>query len=271
MRGGQVEIVVATDVAARGLDVERIGLVINYDMPNDVESYVHRIGRTGRAGRAGRAVLFVTPRQQRMKREVEQYTGQRIEPMRAPTEADVAARRVALFKERMLKTLEGEELELYLSLVEELAEESGRDMAEIAAAAVRLAGGDRPLEVSLEPEQLGQTGDGMVRLFIDVGRQGRVGPSDIVGAIANEGGVPGRDIGAIDVHDRFTLVDLPADYVEQVLRRMKGSRIRNYNANIRLAAETGRDSKPRARPAKKTGRPKARAVERKGRAKSLKR
>src|SRR5688572_11183464 len=151
VRGGQVELVVATDVAARGLDVERITLVINYDMPNDVESYVHRIGRTGRAGRAGRAVLFVTPRQLRMKREVEQYTGQRIEPMRTPTEADVAARRVALFKERVLKTLAGGELDLYLSLVEELAEESGRDMAEIAAAAVRLAGGDKPLEVALEP------------------------------------------------------------------------------------------------------------------------
>ncbi|HEY0173874.1 MAG TPA: DEAD/DEAH box helicase [Pyrinomonadaceae bacterium] len=273
MRGGQVEIVIATDVAARGLDVERIGLVINYDMPNDVESYVHRIGRTGRAGRAGRAVLFVTPRQQRMKREVEHYTGQRIEPMRAPTEADVAARRVALFKERLLKTLEDEELELYLSLVEELAEESGRDMAEIAAAAVRLAGGDRPLEVTLEPEpeQMGRTGDGMTRLFIDVGRNGRVGPSDIVGAIANEGGVPGKEIGAIDVHDRFTLVDLPEEYVEEVLRRMKGSRIRNYNANIRVAAERGRDGEPPARSAKKGGRPKARDTGHKGRAGGSKR
>ena len=262
MRNGQVEIVVATDVAARGLDVERIGLVINCDMPNDVESYVHRIGRTGRAGRAGRAVLFVTPRQQRMKREVEQYTGQRIEPMRAPTEADVAARRVALFKERVLKALESDELDLYLSLVEELAEESGRDMVEIAAAAVRLAGGDRPLEVAVEPEpeQLGRTGDGMVRLFIDVGRNGRVGPSDIVGAIANEGGVPGKEIGAIDVHDHFTLVDLPEEYVEEVLRRMKGSRIRNYNANIRVAAERGQDGEPRARSAKKGGRPKERAT-----------
>jgi ATP-dependent RNA helicase DeaD len=264
MRGGQVEIVVATDVAARGLDVERIGLVINYDIPNDVESYVHRIGRTGRAGRAGRAVLFVTPRQQRMKREVEQYTGQRIEPMRAPTQADVAARRVALFKERVLKALESEELDLYLSLVEELAEESGRDMAEIAAAAARLAGGDKPLEVTLElepePEPLGRAGDGMVRLFLDVGRNGRVGPSDVVGAIANEGGVPGRDIGAIDVHDRFTIVELPSEYAEQVLRRMKGSRIRNYNANIRVAAERGRDEGPRPRSAEKTGRPRAKAV-----------
>jgi ATP-dependent RNA helicase DeaD len=261
VRGGQVELVVATDVAARGLDVERIGLVINYDMPNDVESYVHRIGRTGRAGRAGRAVLFVTPRQQRMKREVEGYTGQRIEPMRVPTQADVAARRVALFKERVLKALESEELELYLSLVEELAEESGRDMAEIAAAVAHLAGGDKPLEVALEPEpeQLGQTGDGMVRMFIDVGRQGRVGPSDIVGAIANEAGVPGRDIGAIDIHDRFTLVELPAEYVSQVLKRMKGSRIRNYNANIRVAAggEEARADAPPARAAKRAGKQRA--------------
>jgi ATP-dependent RNA helicase DeaD len=267
VRGGQVELVVATDVAARGLDVERISLVINYDMPNDVESYVHRIGRTGRAGRAGRAVLFVTPRQQRMKREVEHFTGQRIEPMRVPTEADVAARRVALFKERVLKALESEELDLYLSLVEELAEESGRDMVEIAAAAVRLAGGDRPLDVAVEPEpeQLGHAGDGMVRLFIDVGRSGRIGPSDVVGAIANEAGVPGRDIGAIDIHDRFTLVELPEEYVEQVLRRMKGSRIRNYNANIRVAAsgERERDAAPRPKGAKGPGRPGARGDKRK--------
>ncbi|HZI20838.1 MAG TPA: DEAD/DEAH box helicase [Pyrinomonadaceae bacterium] len=270
IRGGQVEIVVATDVAARGLDVERISLVVNYDMPNDVESYVHRIGRTGRAGRAGRAVLFVTPRQQRMKREIEHYTGQRIEPMRVPSEADVAARRVALFKERVLKTLGGEELDLYLSLVEELAEESGRDMAEIAAAAAFLAGGDRPLEVTLEPEpeRMSPAGDGMVRLFIDVGRNGRIGPSDVVGAIANEGGVPGRDIGAIDVHDRFTLVDLPAEYVDQVLRRMRGSRIRNYNANIRVAesGERKRGGAPRSKGTQGAGRPSAGEDEGKGRA-----
>ncbi|HEX8161663.1 MAG TPA: DEAD/DEAH box helicase [Pyrinomonadaceae bacterium] len=241
LRGGQVEIVVATDVAARGLDVERIAWVVNYDMPNDEESYVHRIGRTGRAGREGRAVLFVTPRQQRMMREIERFTGQRIEPMRVPTGADVAARRVALFKERIMKTLKGERLELYLSLVEELAEESGRDVAEIAAAAAYLAGGDKPLEVELEPapDQLGQPADGLVRLFIDVGRLSRVGPSDIVGAIANEAGVPGKAIGAIDVHDRFTLVELPAEFVAQVLERMRGKRIRNHNANVRVAEEGG--------------------------------
>lgn len=253
LRNGQVEIVVATDVAARGLDVERIGWVVNYDMPNDVESYVHRIGRTGRAGRVGRAVLFVTPRQQRMKREIEQYTGQRIEPMKMPTQADVASRRVALFKERILKTLQDAELDLYLSLVEELMEESGRDMAEIAAAAAHLAGRDRPLEVALEPEpeQLMRTSGDMVRMFIDVGRNSNVGPADIVGAIANEAGVPGKAIGAIDVHDRFTLVDVPAEYLGQVLQRMKGTRIRNQNANIRVSA-TGETTQKKPLSARKT-------------------
>ncbi len=249
LRGGQVEIVVATDVAARGLDVERISWVVNYDMPNDLESYVHRIGRTGRAGREGRTVLFVTPRQQQMKRELERYTGQRIEPMRMPTGADVAARRVALFKERILKTLKDEGLDLYLSVVQELAEESGCDMAEIAAAAARLAGGDKPLEVAVEPEpeQLGRPGDGLVRLFIDVGRRSNVSPGDIVGAIANEAGVPGKAIGAIDVHDHFTFVELPSEFIPQVLQRMKGARIRNHNANVRVAAprDAERDN-PRA-------------------------
>jgi len=237
LRGGQVEIVVATDVAARGLDVERINRVFNYDIPNDVESYVHRIGRTGRAGRAGEAILFVTPRQQRMKRDIERYTNQRIEPMRMPTAADVAARRVALFKERILKTLADDgAVDGYLSLVEELAEESGRDIAEIAAAAARLAQGDKPIDVEAEPEQSSPPGDGMVRLFIDVGRHSKVSPADIVGAIANEADVPGRAIGAIDVHDRFTLVDVPSEYVKQVLQRMSGSRIRGHNANVRLFA-----------------------------------
>ena len=145
LKNGQVEIVVATDVAARGLDVEQITSVINYDMPGDTEVYVHRIGRTGRAGRMGKAILFVTPRQQRMKRDIENYTKQHIEPFRMPTQADVASRRVAILKERILDTLAKQDLELYLSLVEELAEECGCDIAEIAAAATFLAVGDKPL------------------------------------------------------------------------------------------------------------------------------
>jgi ATP-dependent RNA helicase DeaD len=238
LRNGQVEIVVATDVAARGLDVERISSVINYDMPSDTESYVHRIGRTGRAGRMGKTVLFVTPRQQRMKRDIEQYTKQKIEPMKLPTQADVASRRMEMFKARILKTLAEQELDLYLSIVEELAEESGSDIAEIAAAAAFLGAGDKPLEVAVEPEpkQFAFQEDGMVRLFMDVGRDARVGPADIVGAIANEAGVPGKAIGAIDVYDRFTLVDVPAEFAAQVIEGMSKARIRNQKTTVRAAA-----------------------------------
>ncbi len=237
LKNGQVEIVVATDVAARGLDVEQITSVVNYDMPSDTESYVHRIGRTGRAGREGKAILFVTPRQQRMKRDIENYTKQHIEPLKLPTQADVAARRVALLKERITDTLTKQNLELYLSLVEELAEECNCEVAEIAAAAAYLAGGDKPLEVEVEPkyEQLTQSGEGMVRLFIDIGRGSGISVGDIVGAIANEANVPGKAIGAIDVYDRFTLVDVLADYAHQVLEQMSGTRIRSQKANVRPA------------------------------------
>ncbi len=237
LRSGQTEIVVATDVAARGLDVEQITRVINYDIPTDPEAYVHRIGRTARAGRSGKAILFVTPREERMKREIERYTNQRMTPAKVPTRADVAARRLALFKERLLKTLQEEDLELYLSLVEELAEESGRDMAEVAAAAARLARGDKPLAVPIEPEpEAGPPVEsGMVRVFIDAGRFGGVRPADLVGAIANEAAVPGKAIGAIDIYDDFSLVDVPAEYLDQVLTAMAGVAIRNRPVTVRRA------------------------------------
>ncbi|MGI8494795.1 MAG: DEAD/DEAH box helicase, partial [Pyrinomonadaceae bacterium] len=240
LKGGQIEIVVATDVAARGLDVERISTVVNYDMPSDTESYVHRIGRTGRAGREGKAILFVTPRQQRMMSDIEKYTKQKIEPMKLPTQADMAARRIASLKEKITNTLLEQDLELYLSVVEDLAEEAGGDIAEIAAAAIFLAVGDKPLEVKLEPEPqpFSFSEEGMTRLFIDVGRRHQISPAHVVGAIANEADVPGKAIGAIDVNDRFTLVDVPEQFVKQILERMHRSRIGRQNASIRLASNT---------------------------------
>ena len=255
LRGGQLDIVVATDVAARGWDVERIGLVINYDIPYDTEAYVHRIGRTGRAGRSGKAILFVTPRQKRMLREIERYTNQRIEPEKVPSKADVAARRIALFKQRILKTVEEEELDLYLNLVEELATESGCDMAEIAAASARLARGDKPLEVVLEPVQevSVEQQDGMARLFIDAGRESGVRPADIVGAIANEAGVPGNVIGAIDIYDRFSFVDVPVQYLHQILERMDGATVRSRDARIRVATPKEQESPVRSRGFKNKG------------------
>jgi len=254
LRSGQVEIVVATDVAARGLDVDRISIVINYDIPNDVEAYVHRIGRTGRAGRSGVAVLFVSPRERRMMQDIERFTGQRLQPMKMPTRADVAARRMALFKESIRKTLAEGDLDLYLTLVEELVEE-GLDVSEIAAAAARLARGDKPLEVALEPEprDVPQTEDGMVRLFIPAGSRAGVRPADIVGAIANEADVPGKAIGAIDIYDSFTFVEVPARYGPQVLERMAKATIRGRQVEVRVArpdqtAPAGEARRPERRP-----------------------
>jgi ATP-dependent RNA helicase DeaD len=256
LRSGQVEIVVATDVAARGLDVDRISHVVNYDIPNDVEAYVHRIGRTGRAGRSGIAVLFVSPRERRMMQDIERFTGQRLQAMKMPTRADVAARRMALFKESIRKTLAEGDLDLYLSLVEELVEE-GLDVAEVAAAAARLARGDKPLEVALEPEprEMPQMEDGMVRLFIPAGSRAGVRPADIVGAIANEADVPGKAIGAIDIYDSFTFVEVPARYGAQVLDRMSKATIRGRQVEVRVArpADQGSGSE---RPAPRPGKPK---------------
>jgi ATP-dependent RNA helicase DeaD len=177
-------------------------------------------------------------------RNIEQYIGQRIEPMKPPTRAHVAARRIALFKERILKTLEEEDLDLYLNLVEQLAEESGCDMAEIAAAAARLARDDKPLIVDLEPEpeQVAQPDQGMVRFFIHAGRRDGVRPGDIVGAIANEAGVPGKAIGAIDIYDSFTFVDVPAQYKEQILSGMSDTAIRNREVKVQVATPRNGDS-----------------------------
>jgi ATP-dependent RNA helicase DeaD len=251
LREEQLEIVVATDVAARGLDIEHIGVVINFDIPNDPESYVHRIGRTARAGRAGKAILFVTPRQTRMQRIIEQFTGQRLTSMKVPSRADVAARRTALFKERLLKTMQDEDLDVYLALVEEIAEESGCDLAEIAAAAVRLARGDKPLEPpsAPEPEPIGYplpAETETVMLYIDAGRSAGLRPADIVGAIANEANLPGKYIGPIEIFDDYSLVGVPTLAQAQVLSAMAGATVRGQATNIRPATARGPESRDRS-------------------------
>jgi ATP-dependent RNA helicase DeaD len=237
LRQRQVEVVVATDVAARGLDVEHISHVFNYDIPSDVEVYVHRIGRTGRAGRAGVAILFVTPRERRMQKEIEIYTGSRMTPMKVPTRADIAARAMAHFKESVGKILEEEGLEMYLGLVESIAEESGHDMAEVAAALAKIALGDKKVEVSMEREaqDSGPVEEGMFRLFISAGLKAGVRPSDVVGALANEGGIPGKEIGAIDINDRFTLVEIPLRYRDRILADMAETTLRGKPVQLKQA------------------------------------
>lgn len=246
MREEQVEMVVATDVAARGLDVENIGHVINYDIPNDPESYVHRIGRTARAGRKGSAILFVTPREGRMLREIERFTGQRLTSARLPSRADVTARRVALFKEKILAALSDDDLPFYQTLVESLVAESGREPIEIAAAAARLARGGKPLVATLEPESAlaaPRTDAGMLRLHMDAGRDAGVRPADVVGALASEANIPGKLIGAIDVYEGFTLVDLPAATAEALLAA--GGMVTVRGRPVALRRATTLDGVPR--------------------------
>ncbi|MBV9071036.1 MAG: DEAD/DEAH box helicase, partial [Acidobacteria bacterium] len=199
LRAGKIDIVVATDVAARGLDVEQITHVVNYDIPNDVEAYVHRIGRTGRAGRSGVATLFITPRERRMMREIERFTGTQIKPMKMPSRADVAVRRIAVFKETLRKELQNGDLDLYVQVVTELADEGPSDMAEVAAAAARLAHGARAVAApSAEPvpapaprrEAAPDRDDEepKARLSMAVGKKDGIRPADVVGSIANEAG-----------------------------------------------------------------------------------
>jgi ATP-dependent RNA helicase DeaD len=284
VKSGQVEIVVATDVAARGLDVEQITHVINYDIPNDVEAYVHRIGRTGRAGRSGLATMFVTPRERRMMREIEKFSGTPIKPMKLPTRADVAARRVAVFKETIRQNLQQGDLDLYLELVEQLSEEGKYDIAEIAAAAARVANGARSLAPEPEPRPViderparreeaprGRTAGAYqpreragyergssagrerddagakVTLSMAVGNRDGIRPADVVGSIANEAGIAGREIGPIQILEDRTIVSIPAEYRDLVIEKLSRAKFRGRSVNLRETNEQPRrESRPPA-------------------------
>jgi ATP-dependent RNA helicase DeaD len=280
LRAGQVEIVVATDVAARGLDVEQIEHVINYDVPYDVEAYVHRIGRTGRAGRSGVATLFITPRERRMMREIERFTNSPIKPMKMPSRADLAAKRIEVFKEQVRKTIQEGELDLYVELVEQLVEEGPFDMADVAAAASRIANGSRALSrgkvdeqiPAVEPERYGnderarprpprqdagrpfepkEGDDRTVRLEMSVGKADGIRPADVVGSIANEADIPGSDIGPIEIRDDVTYVGIPQRYVELVIAKVGKKRFRGRAVNLRVAGPEDSAPRPRRAPARR--------------------
>jgi ATP-dependent RNA helicase DeaD len=262
-RTSQVELLVATDVAARGLDIENISHVINYDIPLTPESYVHRIGRTGRAGRSGSAITLVTPRERRLWQLIQRVTGAPIQRLRVPTIADVIGRRREAFKETLRETLAQDGLQSYIIMAEELSEEYSP--TDLAAAAFKLLLGEPPdesvedklagAEPTTKPERSttspadtprkpfrnregrGQLGPehGMTRLFLDVGREDGVRPADIVGAIANEADIPGRSIGAIELYDRFAFVDVPSNLAKHVLNALSQTRIRSRKLSATLA------------------------------------
>jgi ATP-dependent RNA helicase DeaD len=241
-RSGQVDLLVATQVAARGLDITGVTHVFNYAIPEDAESYVHRIGRTGRAGRAGKAITLVQPNEIRWLRAIERIIGQKVTPMRLPTLLDIEARRREVMKTSIREKIAVGNLLPYMQLVTELAEEY--DLAEIAAAAAKMASdGERPVTEMVEPAQARNISDGvergMVRLVVNVGREAGVRPGDIVGAIANEAGIPGRAIGAIDIYDRVAFVEVPAGDRDLVVDALRSTTIKGRKLQIEVADGAG--------------------------------
>ena len=249
LRRAKLDILVATDVAARGLDVERISHVVNYDIPTDTESYVHRIGRTGRAGRTGDAISFITPRERHLLRAIEKATRQALTPMRLPTVEDVNQTRVARFTDSITTALGSPSLEFFRDLVADYEQEHDVPARDIAAALAVLAQDGQPLLLEPEPEPAprparaaGPGGPSKARSTgprarrrgpdvplatyrIDVGKRHKVEPRQIVGAIANEGGLERSDFGHIDIRADHSYVELPADLSPETFRALERTRI----------------------------------------------
>ncbi|MCB4395337.1 DEAD/DEAH box helicase [Synechococcus sp. HB1133] len=263
LRSGSVDILVATDVAARGLDVERIGLVINYDMPFDSEAYVHRIGRTGRAGRTGEAVLFVTPRERRFIRNLERATGQPIEAIEVPGNTAINQGRLDRLRKRLSDAAQAErsdadEAALLQELMQRVATELELSSEQLAMAALNLAIGPDPLLRKGDDDWIQNTRrndrdrpsgerrerrdrparapeENMQRYRVEVGHRDRVKPGNLVGAIAGETGLQGRMIGRIQIFDNHSLVDLPKGMPEDVFNNLRRLRVMNRELQITQA------------------------------------
>ncbi|XVU28447.1 DEAD/DEAH box helicase [Actinoplanes sp. CA-054009] len=251
LRGGSTELLVATDVAARGLDVEQLTHVINFNVPAAPEAYVHRIGRVGRAGREGVAISLAEPREQRMLKAIERLTGRRIPLEKLPTVTDLRARRLELTRASLQEALDADDLDRFRVVIDSLTDE--HDVEQVALAAVKLlheaAGGDideqeipSPLPPRREqPENRGPrpdrrhrpTDDDVTRLFVGVGRRSGLRPQDLVGAIAGESGLPARDIGAIQITDRFSLVEVPESAADRVIKALSRATIRGKRPTVR--------------------------------------
>ena len=255
LKKGSLDILVATDVAARGLDVDRISHVINYDVPYDTEAYIHRIGRTGRAGRTGEAILFIAPRERRMLAAIEKATRQKIEQMVLPSTEVVNNKRIADFKQKITDTLAMGELGFMQSMVEQYRQEHDVPALEIAAALAKMNIGDQPMllgpdkqtdKVRLKPVR--DVEGGAERYRIEVGHVHGVKPGNIVGAIANEAGLDGKHIGSIEIEQEYSLVDLPAGMPKDILVGLKKARICGQAMNISLQGDATAPRKRMGKP-----------------------
>jgi ATP-dependent RNA helicase DeaD len=243
LRNETADLIVATDVAARGLDIDQLTHVVNYDVPSDPDSYTHRIGRVGRAGREGVAITLAEPREHRMLKTIERATGQRITIEKLPTVADLRARRLELTRSALEQTLGGGGLDEFRVVLDTLAGEY--DVVEIALAAVKLAH-EASGQLDEDEEEIPEVSErrpktanakaarrNMTRLFIGAGRVGGVGPRDLVGAIAGESSVDGRSIGAIEVSDRFSIVEVPDENAQEVIAALRATTIKGKKATVR--------------------------------------
>jgi ATP-dependent RNA helicase DeaD len=234
-RTEKADILVATDVAARGLDIDHVSHVINFDLPTAAEVYVHRIGRTGRIGREGVAITLLAPREQRFLQWVERLTKQKIEIGKLPTEADLRKRRLEGAKEGLRARITAGGLEDLRELVESLAQEF--DIMDVAAAAVAMANDGvekaAPAESEPEPEEYSGRSSGRLTLLrISVGKEESIRPADLVGAIAGEAGIPSRAIGAIKINDDYSLVEIPEELADRVISALRSTKIRGHKVTV---------------------------------------
>jgi len=265
LKSGKIDMLIATDVAARGLDVQRISHVINYDIPNDPEAYTHRIGRTGRAGVEGEAILFVTNREQHLLRTIEKVTSRKIERMHMPTVETINQERIQRFKQRITDTLENEDIKLFHSIIEEYQIETGRSAMDIATALAKISQGDQPFLVKPQrenkreekkdrsrnarhrdkprkneqqrtPRQSTPDRD-MERFRIEVGNDHDVKINNIVGAIANEAGVDSQYIKNVTIYDKHATLDLPIGMPRDIFRALKKVWVAERQLNISRMSE----------------------------------
>jgi ATP-dependent RNA helicase DeaD len=276
LKRGSLDILIATDVAARGLDVERISHVINYDIPYDTEAYIHRIGRTGRAGREGDAILFVSPRERRLLGAIEKATRQKIKQIQLPSTEMVNNKRIADFKQKITDTIASGELTFFENLLEQYQQEHDTPAIEIAAALAKISikensllleeqkpskarksrkerddnrdtkprkqGRDKPSRTMPEKPE-----EGMERFRLEVGYKNDVQPRNIVGAVANEAGLESQYIGPIEITDDYTLIDLPQGMPNEIFRDLKKAWVCGRKLNITRLNETGQKPKKNKR------------------------
>ena len=234
-RKGKIDVLVATDVAARGIDVENVEAVFNFDVPNDDEYYVHRIGRTGRAGKKGMAFTFVSGKEIYQLRDIQKYTKTKIEQHQIPSIKDVEEIKTNKFLENVKHVINAEDLEKQVHIVEKMMEEDYSSV-ELAAALLKIVM-TRKKETPEPAADFGDTGasPGMVRFFMNVGRKQRIKAKDIIKAIKDKTGLSSSSVGKVDVFDKFSFVEVPEASANEFISIMSGSRIKGKSVNVEPA------------------------------------